>query len=65
MEMNTKKFRETECPKCGTIHTCCLGMHCWCAPIEIPDDLADRQNLLYNECLCKSCLTGEIDEFNS
>lgn len=63
VEVNVQKFRKTECPKCGKQHTCCLGVHCWCASFDIPSDLSDMQNLMYNECLCKECLEQEILDY--
>jgi hypothetical protein len=60
-------FNPAQCPLCGGPNQCLLGSpvafkgQCWCAQVEIPDELLARvpENFRNRACVCRAC----VDKF--
>jgi prepilin-type processing-associated H-X9-DG protein/prepilin-type N-terminal cleavage/methylation domain-containing protein len=64
--MSQKFFNPAACPLCGSANECQLCSpaaykgRCWCAEVEIADELVARvpENLRNRACICQKCVTG-------
>ena len=62
--MSQKFFNPAACPLCGGANECQLCSpaaykgQCWCARVEIPEELLERvpENLRNRACICQPCL---------
>ncbi len=58
MEKNQYKHEFKTCPRCGTGFECKTGniLQCQCYGIVLPEDIQQKMEARYRDCLCRSCL---------
>jgi len=66
-----ERWREAAvCEACGNEFTCGAKLSgCWCAEIELTDQIRAELRSRYSGCLCRNCLEGchesETDKFRN
>ncbi|MBN2613835.1 MAG: cysteine-rich CWC family protein [Bacteroidales bacterium] len=58
------KYETTICPRCDRNFTCLKSPLCWCMEYTLPAEILDGLELIYEGCLCKSCIEKIILDFD-